>query len=179
MFVRGLRKSYGDNEVVRGVDLTVTHGEVFAWLTILVAALGRAAYGVSLPAEHLPAAVITVLLGALSCCAIGCLFTVVIRKATAATPILTAATPILTAVTLMLFFLSGNFFSTDQAPAALRNTAALFPIRHFLTALLTAFNPNVTGAGFATSDLAILAIWGILSAALAARIFRWTPVSES
>jgi ABC-2 type transport system permease protein len=141
-------------------------------LAVLVAALGRVAYGVSLPAEHLPAAVVTVLVGALSCCAIGCLFTVVIRKAT-------AATPTLTAVTLMLFFLSGNFFSTDQAPAALRDTAALFPIRHFLTAMLTAFNPNVTGAGFAAADLAILAIWGIFSAVLAARIFRWTPVSES
>jgi hypothetical protein len=45
--------------------------------------------------------------------------------------------------------------------------------------MLTAFNSNVTGAGFAASDLAILAIWGIVSAVLAARIFRWTPVSES
>jgi ABC-2 type transport system ATP-binding protein len=32
VIVRGLRKSYGDNEVVRGVDLTVSHGEVFAFL---------------------------------------------------------------------------------------------------------------------------------------------------
>jgi len=30
--VRGLRKSYGDHEVVRGIDLTVGHGEVFAFL---------------------------------------------------------------------------------------------------------------------------------------------------
>ena len=30
--VRGLRKSYGENEVVRGIDLEVRHGEVFAFL---------------------------------------------------------------------------------------------------------------------------------------------------
>src|SRR5271166_6141084 len=30
--VHGLRKSYGDREVVRGIDLEVQHGEVFAFL---------------------------------------------------------------------------------------------------------------------------------------------------
>jgi ABC-2 type transport system permease protein len=141
-------------------------------LALLVVALGRVAYGVSLPASHIFAAVITVLIGAMACCAIGCLFTLIIRKAT-------AATPMLTAITLTLFFLSGNFFSTDQAPAVLRVIASVFPIRHFLTAMLTAFNPHVGGAGFAPTDLAILAAWGVASAILAARLFRWTPAGES
>ena len=30
--IRGLRKSYGDVEAVRGIDLHVDHGEVFALL---------------------------------------------------------------------------------------------------------------------------------------------------
>ncbi len=30
--VHGLRKTYGDREVVRGIDLEVQHGEVFAFL---------------------------------------------------------------------------------------------------------------------------------------------------
>ncbi|MDE3031979.1 MAG: ATP-binding cassette domain-containing protein, partial [Acidobacteriota bacterium] len=30
--VRGLRKSYGDNEAVRGIDLEIDDGEVFALL---------------------------------------------------------------------------------------------------------------------------------------------------
>jgi ABC-2 type transport system permease protein len=143
-----------------------------AALAVLVTALGRVAYGVSLPAAHVAAASVTVLIGALACCAIGALFTVVIRKAS-------AATPMLTAVTLTLFFLSGNFFSTDDAPAALRLVAALFPVRHFLSAMTTAFNPHVTGAGFAAIDLAILTAWGVASALLAARLFRWTPVGET
>jgi len=56
-----------------------------------------------------------------------CLVTVVVRSAT-------AAMPLLFAVTLALFFLSGNFFATDSAPAAWRAVANVFPVRHFLTA---------------------------------------------
>ena len=32
ILVRGLRRSYGSIEAVRGIDLTVDHGEVFALL---------------------------------------------------------------------------------------------------------------------------------------------------
>jgi ABC-2 type transport system permease protein len=140
-------------------------------LTVLVIVLGRVVYNVPLPVGHLLAATITVIVGALTCCALGCLFTIVVRKAT-------AATPMVFAVTLTLFFLSGNFFSTDQAPVALRDVAAVFPVRHFLAAMLTAFNPNTGGLGFAPGDLAILAVWGLGGAALAARTFRWTPVGD-
>ena len=141
-------------------------------LAVLIGALGRLAYGVSLPVGHLAAAVLTVLVGALACCGLACVFTVAIRKDT-------AAVPMITSVTLILFFLSGLFFNTDQAPAALRTIAAVFPIRHFYTAMVTAYNPNVAGAGFAAADLAIVAIWGIAGAVVAARIFRWTPVGDT
>jgi ABC-2 type transport system permease protein len=140
-------------------------------LTVLVIGLGHFVYTMPVPLGHLLAAAVTVIVGALTCCALGCLFTILIRKAT-------AAMPTLFAVTLTLFFLSGNFFSTDQAPAALRDVAAVFPVRHFLGAMITAFNPNTGGLGFAGTDLAIVAVWGIAAAALAARTFRWTPVGD-
>jgi hypothetical protein len=45
-----------------------------------------------------------------------------------------------------LFFLSGNlFFSLDGAAAGLRTAADIFPVQHFYMAMLTAFNPHVTG----------------------------------
>ena len=142
-----------------------------ALLAVLVAALGRLAFGAPLPAGHLLAAAVTVIIGALSFCALGCLFTVVIRKAS-------AAMPMVAAVTLTLFFLSGSFFTTDTAPAALRTVASVFPVRHFLMAMLTAYDPHVAGAGFAPRDLGIIALWGAAAAVLAARSFRWTPVRE-
>lgn len=141
-------------------------------MALLVVGLGRVAYGVPLPTGHLWAAAVTVIVGALACTALGCLFTVAIRKAT-------AAMSMIFAVTLTLFFLSGNFFITDQAPAALRTVAGVFPVRHFYTAMLTAFNPNTAGSGFAWTDIGILALWGAAAAVLAARTFRWTPVGEN
>ena len=57
--------------------------------------------------------------------------------------------------------------------------AAVFPVRHFYVAMLTAFNPHVSGGAFAARDLAILAIWGVAAAILATRLFRWTPVGEN
>jgi ABC-2 type transport system permease protein len=89
----------------------------------------------SLPASHLIAAVITVFTGALAFCVLGCVITVVIRRAT-------AAMPLLFGVTLALFFLSGNFFPTDTLSVAWRAVANVFPVRHFLTAMLTAYNPT-------------------------------------
>jgi ABC-2 type transport system permease protein len=139
-----------------------------ALLAVLVAALGRVAYGVSLPAAHVLAAVVTVLVGALACCALAFAVTVLIRKAS-------TATALVPALTLTLFFLSGNFFSLDGAPAGLRAAANVFPVRHFYMAMLTAFNPNVTGSGLALEHLGILALWGAAGLALAAWKFRWTP----
>jgi ABC-2 family transporter protein/HEAT repeats len=91
--------------------------------------------------------------GAFACCALAFALTVVIRKAS-------TATALVPALTLTLFFLSGNFFSLDGAPAGLRTAASVFPVRHFYMAMLTAFNPNVAGTGFALRDLGMLALWG-------------------
>lgn len=56
--------------------------------------------------------------------------------------------------------------------------ANIFPVRHFYQAMLTAFNPNVTGSGFAFGHLGVLALWGAAGLALAAWKFRWTPSGD-
>ena len=56
--------------------------------------------------------------------------------------------------------------------------ANVFPVRHFYQAMLTAFNPNVTGSGLALEHLGILALWGAAGLALAAWKFRWTPSAD-
>ena len=141
-----------------------------ALLAALVATLGRAVYGVPLPSAHVLAAVVTVLVGAFACCALAFAITVPIRKAT-------TATALVPAVTLTLFFLSGNFFSLEAAPAGLRAAANVFPVRHFYQAI-TAYNPHVTGSGLALEHLGILALWGAAGLALAAWKFRWTPSGD-
>lgn len=138
-------------------------------LALLVVALGWGVYGVSLPSGHVLAAVVTVLVGVLACCALGFALTIFVRTTSAAGGVVSAAT-------LILFFLSGNL--VNPVPAAFRAAANVFPVRHFYQATLTAFNPNVTSSGFAPGHLAIVALWGAAGLAIVAWKFRWTPSAE-
>ena len=72
-----------------------------------------------------------------------------------------AAQPITQAVMLPLYFISGVFVAVATLPHWLVEVADVFPVRHLAAALLTAYNPHTTGAGFAGADLLILALWGL------------------
>jgi ABC-2 type transport system permease protein len=142
-----------------------------ALLALLVTGLGWSVYGVVVPSPHVLAIVATVLVGALACCALGFAVTIVVRR-------VNTAEALIPAISLTLFFLSGNFFNTDGAPAAFRDVAGVFPVRHLYNAMLTAFNANVSGNGFALGDLGIVALWGVAALAVAAFKFRWSPSAE-
>lgn len=114
---------------------------------------------------------LTVVLGSLACAAAAFPFTRLVRKGTAASPMAVAAT-------LTLFFLSGNFFAGADMPRAMNLVADLFPVRHFLIAMTTAFNPNVAGAGFEWGHLAVLALWAVGGAIAGTQLFRWTPTGD-
>jgi len=51
-------------------------------------------------------------------------------------------------------------------------------VRHLAAALLTAYNPHTTGAGFAVTDLLIVAAWGVGGLLIALRRFSWLPVGR-
>jgi ABC-2 type transport system permease protein len=140
-------------------------------LALLVGALGRGVYGVSLPIGHVLTAVVTVLVGALACGALGFALTICVRT-------LNAAGAVVQAAVWTLFFFSGNFFPLNGMPVPFRALANVFPVRHFYEATLTAFNPNVTGSGFAPVHLGILVLWGAAGLAIAVWKFRWTPSAE-
>ena len=142
-----------------------------ALLAVGVAVLGIAVYGVPFPDQRTGAAVLTVALGSLACAAAAFPFTRLVRKGPAASPMAVAAT-------LTLFFLSGNFFAGADMPGALNLVADLFPVRHFLIAMTTAFNPNVDGSGFEWGHLAVLAVWAVAGAIAGTQLFRWTPTGD-
>lgn len=145
---------------------------VFAFLlTAVLVALGALLYGVDVPGSTLPGVIAAVALGSMAFCALGIAFSAVI-------PNEDAAPPIVNAVVLPLYFISGLFFPVDNAPQWLQDVAGFFPIRHLAEALLTAFDPRTTGAGFEGKDLLIVAIWGVAGVLLALRFFRWTPKGE-
>ena len=135
---------------------------------VVLAVVGAVFYGVNLPGRTLPAVLVTVGLGGASLCCVGYAFSTFVKSED-------AATPILQAVVLPLYFISGIFVPDDVVPGWLLSVAALFPIRHLGQALLAAYDPAPTGAGFAWGHLAVIVAWGVVALVVAARRFKWTP----
>ena len=140
-------------------------------ITALLLALGWLIYRASVPGRTAPALAVTVIVGAVSFCCMGFALASVIRDQD-------AAQPITQAVMLPLYFISGVFIAVSVLPHWLVDIADVFPVRHLAAALLTAYNPYTTGAGFAWGDLLIVALWGIAGLAIALWRFSWVPLSR-
>lgn len=139
-------------------------------LTVILLVVGWIAFGADVPARTAPALLITVLLGAATFCCLGFALASVIRNED-------AAQPITQATMLPLYFISGVFVAISVLPRWLVDVADVFPVRHLAAALLTAYNPHTHGAGFAGTDLLILAAWGLGGLVVALRRFSWLPLS--
>jgi len=76
---------------------------------------------------------------------------------------------------LPLYFISGVFVPASQLPDGLVTVADLLPVKPFVDALITVFDPRTSGAGIAVGDLAVVAGWGLAGLIFAMRSFAWTP----
>lgn len=137
-------------------------------IAVVLLVIGRVAYGVDLPAKHLPAVVLATVVGALSFCCLGYALASVIGSED-------AAQPVIQAVVLPLYFISGVFFPQDQIPKWLLDVAAIFPVRHLQQAMLAAFDPARGGSAIRPGQLALLALWGVAGLLFALRKFSWVP----
>ncbi len=139
-------------------------------MLVVVPAIGRLLYGVSIPWEHLPAVLVTLAVGAASFCCLGIALT-------AAIPSEDAAPAIANFAVLPLYFLSGVLIPETEIPEGVLQFADLFPIRPFFQAFFDAYVPG-GGSTIAWDHLAVVAIWGVGGLLLAIRFFRWTPRSS-
>ncbi len=137
-------------------------------MVVLITAISHVFYDVPIPTNTIPAILVTLLVGTFAFCSLGLALSTVI-------PSEEAAPPITNFTVLPLYFLSGVFIPENEIPEGVLDVAAIFPIRHFFQALLTAFDPATTGAGFEWGHLAVVAAWGIAGMVLAVRFFRWAP----
>jgi ABC-2 type transport system permease protein len=137
-------------------------------IAVVLIVIGAAAYGATIPGRTLPAVIVAIAVGSLSFCLLGYALVSVITSED-------SAQPVTQAVLLPLYFISGIFVPSDIIPHWLTNVADIFPVRHLAQALLKAFNPHTTGAGFAWGHLAILAAWGVAGLVVALRRFGWLP----
>jgi ABC-2 type transport system permease protein len=141
---------------------------IAAVMTVVVCGAGVVLYGISLPDNALPGALLTLVVSVLAFAALG-------FAAAALVPSENAAPPIANAMVLPLEFISGIFVPSDQIPKWMLDIASVFPIKPAFDALLHAFDPHTTGAGVLWGKLAILAAWGVVGTAVALRFFRWAP----
>ncbi len=154
-----------------------------AFLAVVVmVGVGALLYGIRIPLENMPAALVGFAAGVACFAALGLMVSAFIPDSSAA-PAITNAT------LLPLAFISDVFIPpTATTPGWLARVADFFPLKHFAHAFGEAFNPLLTGNGFAwsasTGHYAIgehvfwLAVWGIVATVVAARRFRWEPRAE-
>jgi ABC-2 type transport system permease protein len=134
-------------------------------MTVLVVALSVVLFGASLDVDRIPVLVLTVLVGALTFCALGTLVAALVPNGDAAPAIANLSI-------FPLYFLSGVFI--PDIPESFASIAGVLPLRPFLVALAAVFDPSASGAPD-WANLAVVAVWGVVAAVLAVRLFRWSP----
>src|SRR5918996_792987 len=138
---------------------------VSAVVMVVVAVL---LFHVEVIGRMLPAAAVTLLLGAACFCALGMAVAAVIPNGEAA--------PVIANFTFFpVAFVSDLFFPTAGAPAWVGTVGSIFPVKHFAVALEGTFNPFVGGSGFQWGHLGMLVLWMVVGVVVAVRFFRWEP----
>ena len=137
-----------------------------ALITVLVFGVGIAIFGLRLAGlEGLVAAALVLLLGALTLAACGY---ALVAVTTSRRAVATVGLGIL----LPLAFFS-DIFVVGSVPDWMATVGSLFPLRHFVHALIAALDP--AGMSIQGTDLAVMAAWLVGATVVAIRRFRWEP----
>jgi ABC-2 type transport system permease protein len=139
-------------------------------LMVVVALFGTGVifFGVDVPAERLVGLVVYVALGTAVFSALG-------MAVTAYTPTVDSASTVGPFTVVMLAFISGVFISVDELPNWLEAVGKAFPLYHVAEGLQRCVLTGAPGTGLEARNVAVLALWGLAGAAIAARRFRWEP----
>jgi len=149
---------------------TLTAIVVSMVVSVVLLAVGRAAYGVELPTSTIPGVGVTIVAGSATFCVLGYALSTAIGSAD-------SAQPTVQAIMLPLYFISGVFIPNPNLPQWLQDVARVFPVQHLADALHHAFDPAARGAGFVWSDLGMLAAWAAIGLAVALHRFAWAPTA--
>jgi ABC-2 type transport system permease protein len=137
---------------------------------VLLFAVAVPAFDVHVYARMLPAALVTLALGAATLAALGLAVASLVRTAD-------QAIPVAQLTFLPLAFISGIFYPLDGAPDWVVHVAHAFPLFHIVNAFDACFVPQTAGGGWSANYLAAIAVWGVIGLIVAARRFRTEPVT--
>jgi ABC-2 type transport system permease protein len=136
--------------------------------TVVMISVAVLAFDVQLFLRTLPALAFTIVLGALSMCALG-------LAVGSLAPTADSGPALANLTFLPVAFISDIFVPMDDAPGWLQFVGWIFPVKHFARAVQTCFDPATTGWGFEWGHLAVIALWGLAGAVVARRRFSWEP----
>jgi ABC-2 type transport system permease protein len=136
--------------------------------SVVMIAVAVLAFDVQLFLRTLPALAVTMVLGALSMCALG-------LAVGSLAPTADSGPALANFTFLPVAFISDIFFPVDTAPQWVQTLGWIFPVKHFARAVQTCFDPATTGWGFEWQHLAVIAAWGLAGAVVAHRRFSWEP----
>ena len=166
---QGILKRVRGTPLPRWIYLTALVGAailagVLSVLLMFVVAVP--AFGFHIYWKLVPAAVVTLLLGAAAITAIALAVSTFVDRPESAQPI--------AGITFFpLLFVSGVFYPLETAPDWLQKLAHLFPLSHLAQGFEACFSPHTSGLGFSAKHLVPLLIWWVLATIYAARHFRW------
>jgi ABC-2 type transport system permease protein len=138
---------------------------------VLLFAVAVPAFGVHVYAATLPAAVVTLALGAACLSALGLAVATLARTAE-------QAMPIAQFTFLPVSFISGIWFPLEGAPHWLVSVAKVLPLEHIVHAFDRCFSPGVGGGAWSPDDLFSIAIWTAVGLFVATRRFRAEPAAQ-
>ncbi len=162
---------------VRGTPLPMSI-YLGSWLTgaaltgilavFLLFAVAIPAFGVHIYLSTLPAAIVTLVLGAACLASVGLAVATVAKSAD-------QATPIAQLTFLPISFISGIWFPLEGAPDWLTTIAKAFPLQHIVHAFDRCFSPGVTGGAWSPNDLWSIGVWTAIGLFVATRRFSAEP----
>jgi ABC-2 type transport system permease protein len=138
----------------------------FALNAVAVIVLGRVLFSVPFPDRWL-SLVLALLLGALAFAAMGLGLTAGIKSAE-------GSSAAVNAIYLPMSFISGAFFSPHSFPQFLRAIADVLPLTYFIR-LVRDVMLHGHQIWNRPGDIAVVAAWGAVGAAVALTRFRWAP----
>ena len=139
---------------------------VAAVQVLILLLVGGAGFGVHIP-DNLAAFVVAVVVGMVSFSALGLAMSTLI-------PNQDAAGPIVSIVFFVLLFLSGLWFPLRPG-SGLARVSAYFPVRNFISAVFAPFDLQKGASPWSWHDLLVVAVWGLVGAAVAVRRWEWSP----
>jgi ABC-2 type transport system permease protein len=130
---------------------------------LLMFAVAVPAFGVHIYASQLPAAIVSLLLGAVCLASLGMAVSTLVRNAD-------QAQPVAQLTFLPLSFISGVFYPLQGAPDWLIKLANVFPLHHIVVAFDGALQPNAPHHGW-SGDLWSIVLWTAIGLFVAVRRF--------